>query len=686
MEESKERGGGHLVPLLMPPAQNTKPVSEILNDTSKNKSTLPPLSSLKQTQASDARARERQARETRLSTALQNARLRKEKTNDSQKGADERANAAAEKLQSTIRSLPGRLDVVSKALTVYARIQGFILQLAGVLLLLFVVHQLFIWVARDPDYAFSMVAQVLKYTAVVWDAFRVLVNALIDILNAAVIPLWNALSFYLVEPVLSLIVEVFSLVFMQKSFPGVIDEKDFPYGGFTCTKSESAAAWCGRFSYYDARLRGDPIIGNNSIVFGPATARRLSELTDDEDLVIPDIDLGDLTGALDGLTTQLVVAGASLGDAATGVVGKIVREVFQLILDAVWYILKALLDVLKVIVRSGLLSFFINIGVDFLIISTLYIGLPMILVLVDMLFCIINFFQADTWGEQFECIERRCFTGADVTGDILIFFSFPLAWQRYEDTMNAVLNSNTARKMTGGQSFDINFISGAFDNFPALNAGGCAECFTCKIPELRAVWLAIALSVSILSETNYNIFRGNVSDLCTDGGVWYEQACGPRGAETSLPYNEWSTLYTEGFSQFEPDLVEAYAAHMAKRSVQMGGCASTDGCDAKLTAETWTKRDTLLPLEVQAGRFTYRMCKLMRSSKTSEDLQQDFGPSFSTATPGSLGWISGSYLYGAHYAQSLITLSTPCVPFTALACSNHVEIRGMQAIQARSAP
>lgn len=64
-------------------------------------------------------------------------------------------------------------------------------------------------------------------------------------MNAGVIPLWNAASFYVAEPAIVLILEIFSLAFTRQHWQGVFREEDFPYFGLECTSSIQAAQWCG---------------------------------------------------------------------------------------------------------------------------------------------------------------------------------------------------------------------------------------------------------------------------------------------------------------------------------------------------------------------------------------------------------------------------------------------------------
>ena len=76
-----------------------------------------------------------------------------------------------------------------------------------------------------------------------------MLNAAVDVFNAGVIPVWNAATFYIVEPALMLVIEIFSMVFTGEEYTGVIDPASYTYNGLDCTSSAEAAEWCGAFCW-----------------------------------------------------------------------------------------------------------------------------------------------------------------------------------------------------------------------------------------------------------------------------------------------------------------------------------------------------------------------------------------------------------------------------------------------------
>ena len=134
------------------------------------------------------------------------------------------------------------VQVFRTAVSVARDIGTSFLQTLATLLVLFIIHQLFVWVDRDPEAAFDRGALLFEVAEITWDTSGIFYNAAIDILNSGVIPLWNAASFYIVEPLFAGLLEIFSLMFAKKHWTGLYDEDEFPYVGLDCTATAQAAA------------------------------------------------------------------------------------------------------------------------------------------------------------------------------------------------------------------------------------------------------------------------------------------------------------------------------------------------------------------------------------------------------------------------------------------------------------
>jgi hypothetical protein len=276
---------------------------------------------------------------------------------------------AAANFGAKIERLPVEsLLVLRSTISLFVSAVSYVSLFVVVVLLTFTVHQLFLWVDEDPEKAFDQAATLLEVLEIVWDAYAVLSNSVIDISNAALIPLWNTGTYYVIEPVVVLVLEVFSLVFMGHDFDGVVNEADFPYAGLDCTSTAEAAAWCGRYAFYEAKLLNEQAdYRNDSLVFGTATARRLSELADDGTFVTPTFELTNVTDALDELTTLGITLGAPLADVGMSVADEVFTKSAKVIFDMVFFLLRNLFEVLRWLVKSGLLTTLVTIGIDYFI-------------------------------------------------------------------------------------------------------------------------------------------------------------------------------------------------------------------------------------------------------------------------------------------------------------------------------
>ena len=554
---------------------------------------------------------------------------------------------AASSLGETIRALPVQLNVAGRAVALTSLLVSNVTLLAVVFLLVFLLHQTFLWSSKDPEVAFGRAAQLLEVTETVWDMSTILLNVNTDLMNALYIPAWNSLVFYVAEPSVFLVLEAFSLVFLGHDYTGVVDEQDFPYHGIDCAATADAARWCGRYSAYDKILQDHEsgFVDQSTVFLGLRTARHLSELADDGSFATPVFSLDAVTDALTQVLTLGIVAAAPLADVVASVLDDVVTTSAVVVFDAVWLLIRNLAMTTKMLVKSGILTFLVGVGVDFLVIYYIYYALPILLAIVDAIICVMNLFLPSSWGEQLRCAELKCFRGPQALSDLWIFSSVPVIIKQFGLGVEALSNGGTARSFGSGMMGGLETVADLAGRFgvPA-STEECAECFVCKFPELRMVWWVVAASFSIASPTTFKTFSGNVSSNCMDNASYYSQVCGPRGAGAEvLTYDAWKVNFRTGWDPYDPDLIEAYAGLFAKRAGEVGGPSSYTGGLLQLAADSWFLRDP--SGDEEAAPFVYHACRLMRSSDGGQD--QDIGPGYSEYTDGSLSSISGGFLYAA---------------------------------------
>ena len=186
-----------------------------------------------------------------------------------------------------------------------------------------------------------------------------------------------------------------------------------------------------------------------------------------------------------------------------------------------------------------------------------------------------------------------------------------------------------------------------FKNY-GLTPGGqkCADCFVCKFPELRLIWFLVTSVASLVSESNYQQFSGNVSTTCMTNGSWYALACGPRGSEL-LTYPQWRARgYTAGFHERDSRIFDSYAKHFIERSKEMGVDDLTG--PAYVASLAWFRArenaDTLDEAEDEkAAVMIYEFCKVMRGSDIGAEVDQ--GPQYHEYPSGSVSYISARFLF-----------------------------------------
>lgn len=514
-------------------------------------------------------------------------------------------------------------------------------------------------------------------------------------MNAGVIPLWNTGTYYLVEPTVVLSLEVFSLIFMRQHWEGLMTEADFPYNGLDCMANAEAMAWCGRYGYYKEKLEEparaaifvnesesfarrmlQQVPDDHTFTFGLATARRLSE-QGGGGFSVPAFPTDVLTEALGELTIFFTTMVPSLLDVAFGVIGDIIQTSFSIVMDAFFMVLKSVFFVLKMLVKSGMLTTVVTLGVDFAIIYFTEILLPLLFAAIDSLMCLIDYFKPSGWSDQLECVEMTCFQGPDAAADVATFFSMNIIIGRFAAIMDATMNSRSGKRLfkapkTGAVSskgrtrnpetgevldnkepdsasmgnpvYEFDFAS-AWDDFSGTTAADeCSKCFVCKVPELRLVWWLIASTASLFSAQNFNTYAGNITDNCQTNGSFYHEACGPWGTEL-LTFNVWKRQgYTAGVAQIDARIFDSFAAQVVDLNERIGAGRSSDFAQLVQAAHQW---QSVSPLSVEdrALAFVYHSCRNMRAEATETGMTVDTPQSYYQLPDGTVGRTASHFLY-----------------------------------------
>lgn len=511
---------------------------------------------------SDATSRFRQGMSAARARAL-NLRIAQQAQQAARRAGNKAVRAAEKtKLFERVRSAWG---VVTRQLTQLPRVVG---QISGVglyvlagslgFLAVFLIHQLLLWASINPAQAFENAKTIYFVLEVVWDTLQAIANAALEVVNVF-IPGWNAIAQKAITPVVYVVLDILCLIFFQEKYPGIVSEENIPFRGFYCDPNDATSReFCGDFTYYydklyDSDRSGEGVV-NGSLVFSPATGRRLSDAVVTP--LVPLLDMRMITGAVQLIVTTFIVVGSQLVDVALHVAYTVLSELATLVLDLVWTLLNAFIDITLMLVRSGLLEKLITFAIDITIIYFVELFIPSLMYGVNIFLCFVNLLLGqNTWDAQLECaayhsnpmrsntgrisctvfelgafpsmtmlsscvsrlvdvllrrcIEDKCFNTAEsAVTEMIVFTSSPIFMDWVYNMVHAAVYSKTGRSLFGDSLAQLlpggkGFV---FNRFPALQADRCASCFVCKNPEMRLVGFVIMTLVGCANPGYYHQF------------------------------------------------------------------------------------------------------------------------------------------------------------------------------------
>lgn len=532
---------------------------------------------------------------------------------------------------------------------------------------LLTLHALTLWLSADPQRAFHLARRLVGWYSTAWNSFGDLYNGAIFV-GTRFVPAFNVLAKHVVEPTVYISLDVASLVFAQHHYEGMISESSVPFLGHYCGDPATGGKMDGTTAQFctlrtldewAAELGAEPTSDAQAVVdstnrskllLSTAQVRRLAQFLPDDSngrSIFPHLHLAPLADAVAHLGTALVVLSSTVADVTMHVAYTVLSEIAVLLWNLAQILLKALAQVVMAVIRSGVLQSVLRAGVDLLVVLVVYVALPILLAIIDVFLCAINLIMPSTWAEQLECIERTCFTeSGDFGAEIFTtFFSFQIVGRAVSRAVQALINPDTGRKYGASSTgtTDAPNIDAGDDSSGAASTS-CGQCFTCRVPELRALWLLVAMTYGCARDESR--FGGRVEHQCADGGAWYVEACGPRDTPSvaALSPGAWAATYVK-HRNFDGGLVQHYYGAFKQHATDSGG--ATNALDASAIAEAWRGRDVSPSGRVdQAAPFYRVVCEQMRRSFPSP-LFQDAGPSHANFSEGSLADLSAGFLYKA---------------------------------------
>ena len=299
-------------------------------------------------------------------------------------------------------------------------------------------HSVTFWLSSDPEVAFHKARTYAGYTSSAWNSVRTLYNGGKKIAFYWV-PSWNTWAKHSVEPMVNIGIDVISLVFAGKHFEGVIQDNamtGIPFRGHYCgdvirneagdvagfaQRSDTTTLYCSFASeeLWASELgvaeSSDPLnaIVNDTLLLSTAHARRLQSYFDEPNTeggsMFPALMLGPLLEAVKELSGILAMIETTWSDIYWHVIYTILSELASVIFNVVQIVIRSVAAVVMSLVSSGALQSIIRAGVDLLMTLVVYVALPLLMAIFDLIVCIINFLQPGTWPAQLRCVDTTCF-------------------------------------------------------------------------------------------------------------------------------------------------------------------------------------------------------------------------------------------------------------------------------------
>ena len=164
------------------------------------------------------------------------------------------------------------------------------------------------------------------------------------------------------------------------------------------------------------------------------------------------------------------------------VVWTTLSEGFETLFNLFIVAVKSISSAAMMVVRSGVLSTVLSIGVDLLVVMFTDILLPYLLAFINAIMCLIDYTQVAGWSDQLDCVERTCFKeSSDTFGEVFhTFSSVPPIAIAIQGVVTKLANRNTGQRYGSSSSggLDVPEIDAGSPETPRTHI--CGECFNCK--------------------------------------------------------------------------------------------------------------------------------------------------------------------------------------------------------------
>jgi len=200
---------------------------------------------------------------------------------------------------------------------------------------------------------------------------------------------------------------------------GVPDAQTAKYCGF-----KSAEIWAGNLGAVSSSDPTNIIANESTLILSTAHARKLQQLLTDEQIaklqqdgintagqtyeggsMFPAISLGPLLEAVQEITGMLAMVKTTVLDITMHVVYTILSELAVLIWNLIQVLARAFASIAMALFSGGgaVVKTLFKAGLDLLMTLVIYVAIPMLMAILDLIMCLLNFVQPGTWPKQLRC-------------------------------------------------------------------------------------------------------------------------------------------------------------------------------------------------------------------------------------------------------------------------------------------
>ena len=201
--------------------------------------------------------------------------------------------------------------------------------------------------------------------------------------------------------------------------------------------------------------------------------------------MFPAISLGPLLEAVQELTALYAMIETTQLDIMMHVIYTVMSEVALLIFNLLQIVARAVASVVMALFSGGsdVVKSLLKTGIDLLMVLVIHVYIPMVMAVLDLILCLLNFVQPATWPKQLACIRSTCFQeSGDVGAELFTTFSsIPVIGKAIVSAVEALINPSTGRKFGEAAEGATEVPDLGTDATADAAAATCAACFTCRI-------------------------------------------------------------------------------------------------------------------------------------------------------------------------------------------------------------